>query len=324
MDVTPKTIPANAPVLVRATRGDVTVRGTDDKDIRVSAKKNAKAWDETEAERIAKPVTVEIAQNGDSYEVHPGGYDTRNARISVDMDVTVPMKSPLTVKTDKGDVTVSDFLNDVGVTNQNGDVEVRGTAGDVSVEMKKGDVKVFDTKGDVKISGKGGEIEVNDASGSLTVEGDFYGPVRADKITKGVRMVSPRTDLTVSSLAGHMEAGSGNFDLIDAPGNINLRTRDTEINVENPGGKVEIDNRNAQTTVRFTSAPKEDVTIANSSSGISLTVPGSSSFEIVADCRNCEIESEFSGLNQTKTRIRRFPSRREIWFWKRTEDHVED
>jgi cell wall-active antibiotic response 4TMS protein YvqF/putative adhesin len=301
LDVTPRTIPANAPVSVRNVRGDMNVRASDDNQVEVSAKKNVRAWSDHDAERIAKPVTVEITQNGDSFEVHPAGYDTSDARIGVDLDVAVPKKSPLTVKTEKGDVTISDFASDVSVTNQNGDVDVRGTNGAVLVEMRKGDVKINDTTGDVKISGKGGEIEVNDTSGSLTVEGDFYGPVRADKVTKGVRMVSPRTDLTASALAGHMEAGSGNLDLIDVPGIVNLRTRDTEVNVENPGGKVTIDNRNAQTTVRFTSAPKDDVTITNSSSGISLSIPGSSSFEVVADCRNCDIESEFSGLDQTKS-----------------------
>jgi hypothetical protein len=64
---------------------------------------------------------------------------------------------------------------------------------------------------------------------------------------------------------------------------------------------VNIDNRNAQTTVRFSAPPKEDVQITNSSSGISLTVPRSSSFEIQADCRNCDIDSEFSSLAVTKT-----------------------
>jgi DUF4097 and DUF4098 domain-containing protein YvlB len=105
----------------------------------------------------------------------------------------------------------------------------------------------------------------------------------------------------VSSLAGHLEAGSGNLDLIDAPGNVTLRTRDTEVSMENPGGKVDIENRSAQTTVRFSMAPKEDVQISNSSSGISLTIPGSSSFAIAADCRNCDIESEFPGLAGTKS-----------------------
>jgi len=301
LDVPSKSIPANANVSIRTVRGDITVRATDDERIQVSAKKNVKTWNESQAERIAKPVNVAIIQNGSTYEVHPSGYDTSDSRISLDLDVSVPQKSPVTVKTEKGDVSISDFMADVNVTDQNGDVEVRGTNGDVSIEMRKGDVKVSDTKGDVKISGKGGEIEANDTTGSLTVEGDFYGPVRADKVLKGVRMVSAKADLTLSALAGHMEAGSGNLDIVDAPGNLTLRTRDSEINVENAGGKLNIDNRNASVSVRFSSAPKEDVQITNSSSEISLTVPGSANFEIQADCHNCEISSEFPGLGASKT-----------------------
>jgi hypothetical protein len=198
-------------------------------------------------------------------------------------------------------VTASGIGADINVADQNGDVEVRGTEGDVSIEVRKGDVKVSDTKGAVKVSGKGGEIEVVDSVGSLTVDGDFYGPVRADKVAKGVRMISPKTDLTVSALAGHLEAGSGNMDIIDAPGNVTLRTRDVEINVENPGGKVNIDNRNAEINVRYSSAPKDDAMITNSSAGISLTVPGSASFEVDAYCHNCDISSEFAGLTATKS-----------------------
>jgi len=301
LDVSPKTIPPDAHILVRTIHGDITVRGTDDEQIRVTAKKNVKAWSESEADRAGKNTTVAITQNGDGYEVQPTGYDAKDRRIGVDLEVTVPEKSALTVKTEKGDIVISDQMRDVTVVSQNGDVEVRSTTGDVSIEMRKGDVKASDIKGDVKISGKGSEIEVNTASGSLTVDGDFYGPVRADKIAKGVRMVSARTDLTVSALNGHLEAGSGNLDLVDAPGNVTLRTRDNEINVENPGGKLDIQNRNGQVSVRFTVAPKEDVQITNSSSGISLTLPAASNFEIAADCRNCDIDSEFGNLQPSKT-----------------------
>ena len=301
LDVAPKKIPANARVMVRNGRGDISVRGSDSGEIRVTAKKTVRTWSETEAARIAEPVKVTIEQNGDGYEVRPSGYDLSNSRIGVDLEVVIPKKSVLSIKTEKGDVSVSGISGDVGITDMGGDVDVRGTAGDVNVEMRKGDTKVSGTKGDVKVSGKGGEIEVNDTTGSLTVEGEFYGPVRADKAGKGVRMVSSKTDLTLSALAGHMEVGSGNMDLVDAQGNLSLRTRDSEINVENPGGKVNIDNRNASIGVRFSSAPKEDVQITNSSSEIALTVPGSASFEIVADCRNCEISSELPGLAATKT-----------------------
>jgi len=301
VDVAPKTIPAKSPVLVRTVRGDISVRGSDEAQIRVTARKSVQTWSEDEAGRIAKPISVEVVQNGDSYEVHPTGFDQSDGRISVNLEISVPKRSPLTVRADKGDVEISDLGADVAVTAKNGEVDTHGTDGDVSVEVGKGDVKINDTKGDVKISGKGGEIEVNEATGSLTVDGDFYGPVRADKIAKGVRIVSARTDLTVSALAGHLDAGSGNLDLIDAPGNVDLRTRDTEINVENAGGKLNIQNRNAQTTVRFSTAPKEDVTITNSSAGISLSLPASSSFEIQANCRNCDVESEFPGLGPVKS-----------------------
>jgi DUF4097 and DUF4098 domain-containing protein YvlB len=205
------------------------------------------------------------------------------------------------VKTDKGDVSVSDQAADVSVTLQNGDVEIRNTTGDVSVETRKGDVKVSGTVGNVKVGGKGGEIEVINASGSFTLDGDFYGPVRADKIVKGIRLITVKTDLTLSSLAGHMEAGSGNLDIVNAPGNLSVRTRDTEVNLENPGGKVNIDNRNAAVNVRFSSAPKDDVSITNSSSEVSLTVPGSSSFNLDADCNRCDIDSEFTNLVAVKS-----------------------
>ncbi|HXC49125.1 MAG TPA: DUF5668 domain-containing protein [Candidatus Sulfotelmatobacter sp.] len=301
IDVTPKKIPANARVVVHNGRGDISVRGSDGQEIRVTAKKTVKSWSETEAARIADRISVGIEQNGDGYEVRPSGFDLSNAKIGVDLEVAIPKKSALSVKTDKGDITVSGISGDVGIADMTGDVDVRGTAGDVNVEMRKGDAKVSSTKGDVKISGKGGEIEVNDTAGSLTVEGEFYGPIRADKAVKGVRMVSSKTDLTLSALTGHFEVGSGNMDIVDVPGNLSLRTRDSEISVENPGGKVMIDNRNASIGVRFPSAPKEDVQITNSSSEIALTVPGSASFEIVADCRNCDISSEFPGLSASKT-----------------------
>jgi len=301
MDVAPKKIPANARLLVQNGHGDITVRGSDSGEIRVTAKKLVKSWSESEAARIADRINVGIEQNGDGYEVRPSGFDLSSSRIGVDMEITIPKKSVLSVKTEKGDVAVSGISSDVVVTDMLGDVDVRGTAGDVNVETRKGDVKISGTKGDVKVSGKGGEIEVNDTTGSLTVEGEFYGPVRVDKAVKGVRMVSSKTDLTLSALAGHMETGSGNMDIVDAPGNLTLRTRDFEISLENPGGKVNIDNRNASISVRFSSAPKEDVQITNSSGEIALTVPGSASFEIVADCRNCEISSEFPGLGASKT-----------------------
>jgi DUF4097 and DUF4098 domain-containing protein YvlB len=217
------------------------------------------------------------------------------------MDIQVPKKATVTVRNEKGDITVSDMTAPVSITSASGDVEVRDTSSDVTIEMHKGDVKVSDTKGDIKISGKGGQVDIASATGSFTLDGEFYGPIRADKVAKGLRFISQRTDLTLTSLSGHMEASSGNLEIVDAPGDIALRTNRYSVTIENVTGKVRVDNRDGDVQLRFSSPPKEDIQVANTNASISLTIPGSTNFNIVSDCHSCDIDSEFSSDSLKKT-----------------------
>jgi Putative adhesin/Domain of unknown function (DUF5668) len=291
LDIAPKEVPANSRVTIRVGRGDITVRSSDESQIRVAGKVNVKSWSESAARRLAEGVSVEIARNGDGYEVRPTG--SPDSRASVDLDVALPSKAQVTVRSEKGDISISDMAAPASIDGAYGDLDIRGTKGDVSIDMRHGDAKISDTRGDVKISGRGGSIEVVNATGSFTVNGEFVGPIRADKVSKGVRFVSHRTDLTLTQLSGHMEAGSGNLEVVDAPGNLIARTRDEDIRIENAGGKVKIDNRNGHIELRFSSPPKDDIEINNASAEISLSLPENSSFEILADCHSGDIDSEF-------------------------------
>src|SRR5713101_8844142 len=300
LEVAPKSVPADARITIHNGRGNISVRPSDEAQIRISGKKNAKAWNENDAQKVADGVGVEIVQNGDGYEIHPTGVSTGDSRISLDLDVAVPKKALLTIRNERGDITVADMARALQVTNGVGNIEIRDTGGDVDIETRKSDIKVSDTKGSVKISGHGGEINVSGATGGLTIDGEFSGPIRADKIAKGVRFISHRTDLTLSQLAGHLEASPGHLEIFDAPGNVTVRTQD-DITLENTGGKVKIENRRGNVEVRFSAPPKEDIEIDNASAGITLSLPESSSFEIVADCHSGDIDTEFQAdsLKQT-------------------------
>jgi hypothetical protein len=292
LDVAPKEVPGDARIAIHNGHGNISVRPSDEAQIRVSGKKNAKAWNESDAQQAADRVGVEIVKNGDGYEIHPSGVSAGDSRISFDLDVMVPKKASLTIRNEKGNVIVADMSKAINVTNGVGDIEIHDTGGDVDIETRKSDVKVSDTKGSVKISGHGGQIDVSGATGGLTIEGEFAGPIRADKIGKGVRFVSQRTDLTLSQLSGHLEASPGHLEIYDAPGSLNIRAQD-DITLENASGKVKIDNRRGNVEVRFSAPPKEDIEIDNASAGITLSLPESSSFEIVADCHSGDIDSEF-------------------------------
>ncbi len=295
LDIAPKAVPKDSRITIRGNNGDISVRPGETAEISVSGKANVHSWNESDAQKLAKPVSVAIVQNGDGYEVHPTGIHGDDSRVGVDMDVTVPRQSVVTIRNDKGDVTASDMEEPLTVNNGNGDVDIRDSGSDVNIDTRHGDIKVSDTTGNVKLEGHGGEVEVVNATGGLTLNGEFFGPIRAEKIAKGVRFISQRTDLTLTQLTGHMEFSSGNLEIADAPGNLTLRTNKYDIDIENAGGKVDVQNRDASVDVRFSSLPKDDVQIINSNSSISLSLPGSSSFEIVADCHSCDISTDFSG-----------------------------
>lgn len=307
LDVAPKSVPPNAHVEIVTSQGDITVRAADVPELRVTGQKSVRTWNSNEAERMANPISVAITQDGDTYEIRPTGYDMGDTRFGVSMDVVVPKHAFVTARTDHGDVTISDMLTDVSVTNRGGDIDISDTNGNVNVDARKGDIKVSDTKGDVKIANTGsevgGQIEVINASGSLSINGEFFGPIRAEKIAKGVRFLSQRTDLTLNQLTGHMDTGAGDLDIVDAPGNIALRIRSKDVNIENPTGKVNVENHDASVSVRFASAPRDDVNIANTSGEINLSIPSSASFDIQADCHSCDIDSDFSAdsLKKSKT-----------------------
>jgi len=301
MDVAPQTVPPDARITIRGSRGDITVRSSDAAQIQVSGKKIVRGWNEDAAQKLAGPISVEIVKNGDGYEVHPTGINAGDSRIGVDMEVVVPKKAQLTVRSERGSVTVSEMATAVTVASTNGGVEVRDTNGDVSIDMRRGDAKVSDAKGNVRIAGKGGEVDVTNATGGLTLEGEFYGPIRADKVAKGVRFISQRTDLTLSQLSGHLETSSGNIEIYDAPGNLSLRTNSYNVTIENAGGKVKVSNRDGDIELRFSNPPKEDIEITNSSASISISLPSSANFEILADCHSGDIDSEFSADTLKKT-----------------------
>lgn len=301
LDVPPLTVPANAHVQISVPRGDITVRPSVEPQIRVTGKKQVKSWNEQAAEKLAESLKVEISKDGDTYVVSPASSAQGDSRFSFDLEVGVPKKADVNVKTEKGNVHVSELATGVAITTQKGDIEVSDTGGSVTIDTQGGDTTVSDTKGDVKIAGKGGEVSVVNATGGFTLNGEFYGPIRAEKVAKGVRFISRRTDFTLTQLTGHMEIGSGNFEVVDAPGNLTLRTSQSDVKIENPGGRVSVDNRNGNIEVRYSTVPKEDIQLTNSSSEITLSLPGNTSFEVTADCHSCDINSDFSGPNLNKT-----------------------
>lgn len=289
-DLPLKSVAANSHISIRTQRGDVAVRAEEVANIQVLVKTRARGWNENQARRLSAGISVAIVPDGDGYEIRPVG---EGDKVSVDLEVHVPKQATIVARTGRGDVQVTGIVNDISATTGRGDVEIRDAGGDVSVDIRHGDAKIAGAKGDVKLAGNGRDVDISNVGGAASVDGEFYDPIRLEKIGKGVHFVSQRTDLTLTQVAGRVELTSGGLDITDASGNLNLKTREKDINVENLGGRVRIENRNGSVSVRFAQPPKEDVDVSDQSAGITLIMPAKSLFEIHAETRSGNIDSEF-------------------------------
>ena len=293
IEVAPRNLPPDARITVRTANGDIAIRAQDDAQLQVTAKRVVRAWDEKEAQQLAAPVTLAIEQTAAGFDVHPQG-QANNERVGVDIDASVPRHAALTVRDEHGDVQVAGMDAALEIRSEHGNVQVRDSA-DVAAEMNHGDLEVANAKGDVRVSGRGDDVEVVNAAGALSLNGDFSGSIRAEKIAKGLHLVTPRADLSIARLSGHLDCDLEDLQLHGASGNLSLRSDAKDVTVENVAGRVQIVNRAGDVTLRFAQPPEHDISVTNESSGITLILPTNSSFEIQADSHSGQIESSFFG-----------------------------
>src|SRR5262249_51392254 len=149
LDVPSLPVPQNAHVQLNIPRGDLSIHTSDEPRVSVTGKKTVRSWNQEAAEKIAESAKLELVKEGDVYTVRPVGSDGDERRFGFDVDVNVPKKTDVSVKSQRGDIRVSDVAAPVSVTTQKGDIEVSDTGGSVTIDTQGGDTTVSDTKGDV-------------------------------------------------------------------------------------------------------------------------------------------------------------------------------
>jgi hypothetical protein len=292
-------VPANAHVVLRTTRGSITVHAEDAAEIKVSARKTARGDSEEEGKNRADQVHVKISQSDNDFIVEPLGENgSLGGSVNVDLDVHVPKGATVNVQTSHGNIDVTGVTGNITVTGRGGDNAVRQAGGDVSIESHGGAVTVISAGGLVRISGSGNEVEVSDVKGVVTVDGEFFGPLRFARLPKGVHFVSHRSDLAVGNLEGRMELnGPGDMNITDAPGDVTLTTTKRDLTLENATGKIHLDNRGGNVSLRYSQPPHEPIEVSNQSGDIEIMMPSKSSFDVSARSdRNGQIECEFTDL----------------------------
>lgn len=287
-------VKAGAHIAVSTDRGDISVHAGEGSEIRVVANKTVNTFSDEEGQKRLQQVALVANSVSDGYEIHPQHREEGSSDVRVDLDVQVPKQVSIVVKTERGDISVAGVSGPIAATDQNGDVEIHDVGGDVTANLQHGDVRVSAAHGNVRLTGHGSEVELADITGDVSIDGDFYGPVRVRNVAKTTHFTSSRTDLTIVQLSGRMESDSGKLEISDVPGSVNLTTREKDVTLDNVTGRIRLENRHGDIEVRFAEPPRGEVSIANDTGNVDVTLPSKSSFVISAASRSGEIQSDFS------------------------------
>jgi hypothetical protein len=124
LDVAPTPVPANARITVRASRGDISVRSSDEaEDFAVNGQEGREKL-ERKTRRARSPTRFPWKSPSKAMDMKCGRPVEANRVSAWTMDVVVPRKANLTVRNDKGDISVADMATSVNVNSGNGDVEI--------------------------------------------------------------------------------------------------------------------------------------------------------------------------------------------------------
>lgn len=294
-ELAPCVLPPGALVRIDTPQGDISVDGSGDaKQLRVVVRKTGYAMTEDEARSRASAVMVNGPQCGKevNLEANPKGRADSSTRVS--FEVHLPRNVALDLRTGHGDVQVNGVSGNVATTDTRGDVVLRDISGDARVDLGRGDARVSDAKGNVHVSGKGSEVEVTDVGGAATIDGEFYGPITARNVAGGARFVSSHTDMSIGGLPGRMTVESGDINVSDASGPFLLTTGDKSISLEDLSGRIRVQDKRGDISVRLKAAPKEEIDLSDDSGAIELALPEKSAFEISATSRGGDIDNELN------------------------------
>jgi DUF4097 and DUF4098 domain-containing protein YvlB len=291
----PQTLPAGAQLAVEVPRGDISVQGIAGDQLLVSAQKKAWGMSAGSADRAMQQTNLKADYFGGLYRVRLASGFEGSHRTSADLNVQAPASANIAASTTHGDIQIAGISGSAQVHTGDGDIEVRNAGSDVNVNLVRGDARISGAAGSVRITGHGDDVKISDVRGNASVDGPFSGSIRMNNVAQTVQCALPWSKITVEQLNGTLETDLGDLSITGASGPLKVLTHNTDINVKDVTGLIDIADAHGDIKVALSAPPRQDIHITDDSGDVDVTLPANSSFEVAAISRSGDVQSDFSG-----------------------------
>ena len=258
--------------------GDVRVRAHTRNELRIQATIHVSADTRAEATMMADRIQIDVQESLGTITLTTRYPDmlirdiqrrgrNRDVSFSVDYDLLVPERLPVTLRNSFGDVAVSGMKGGGSIVNASGRVTAVDGSGRYDIQNRFGIVEAARLAGDLTIRGANGPVSATSITGAVVISNTF-GNVNASAI---------RGDATIVNANGSVEASdiSGRADLRTTFGTVNFRDVGM-VTASSANGSVTGTNVNGTASVNATFGTvtlrnvSRDVRVVNANGAIAL------------------------------------------------------
>jgi DUF4097 and DUF4098 domain-containing protein YvlB len=286
--------PAGASLKVSNDRGAVNVSASDDNQIHVAVHKRVNAETQSDADEWNKSTKPQISVTGQVVTVDANTRGSGDHWVSTDLDISIPRKAPASVTANHGDVSIMGRDGAVSVTNQEGEVSVSDVNGTLTLNLDQSSARISQVSSDVTIQGRANDVSLEDVKGGVHMDGDFMESVKLSRISKPVSFRTSRTEMDFAKLEGYVTLDSGDLEAASVTGPVRLQTRSKDIMLSGISNDLRLQNENGAVEVHVNKLGNLDIT--NSKGDIRVFVPEKAGFQLDAQVRDGEIQSDFNSL----------------------------
>jgi hypothetical protein len=283
-------------VVIDNSRGGVRVTGADGTTVKVAGRKSVRAINRSSADKANTGSHCTVEKSGDTITVTSRSSGIQDsARVTVDLDVTVPKGASVELRGQNGDFDIGDLNGEVTVYSDNAGVRAQNLAGKLKVETRKSDlIRASGVKGDVELKGRGRDIELEDIQGQVSINGSYSGETTLRKISKPVRFESNVTQMRLERVPGELQLGLSTLSGTNLVGPLVIKaTKPKDIRLSEVTDSVSIDLEEGDVEVTQTKLPMPRVDVRVRSGSVELALPTAAKCSVNASTSHGEISNDF-------------------------------
>lgn len=286
--------PPGASLKVNNDRGAVNISTSDDNQIHVAVHKRVNAEIQEDADKWNRDTKPQLTLTGQVFTLSANTRGAGDHWVNTDLDISLPRKAPVTVIARHGDVSIMGRDGITSVTSQDGSVSITDLNGSVSLNLDKSSARLSQINSDVTIQGRANDVSLEDVKGAVHLDGDFMESVKLSRIAKPVTFKTSRTEMDFTKLDGYLNLDSGDLEANGVTGPLRLRTRSKDIILNGVTSDVRLQNENGAVEIHMNKLGNMEVT--NSKGDIRVYVPQKVGFQVEAQARDGEIQSDFNAV----------------------------